>query len=127
MYKSGQKKRDIKFKSKKNDRVMLVHTEDARDYAKYLEDREEVVSYDVCVPLDAGALDRIDKIDIRGDYFKQQWESDFQLIYADGTYGVREVVKPGDLDKLAEVEKLELSRRYWKLLGVNDWKVVVIR
>ena len=105
----------------------MVHTEDARAYAKYLEDREEVVSYDVCVPLDAGALQRVDKVEIRTDYFRQAWESDYQLIYANGTYGVREVVRPGELEKLAEVEKLELSRRYWKLLGVNDWKVVVIR
>ena len=127
MDKVNKKRRDIKFFSEKNQSLKVVHTEDARCYAKCLEDREEVVSYDVCVPLDAGALDRIDKINIRGDYFKQQWESDFQLIYANGTYGVREVVRPGDLEKLAEVEKLELSRRYWKLLGVNDWKVVVVK
>ena len=65
---------------------MVVHTEDARSYAKYLEERDEIVSYDVCVPLDPGALDRVDKVDIRGDYFRQQWESDFQLIYVDGAY-----------------------------------------
>ena len=119
MNKSGQKTRDIKFRSKKNERVMVVHTENARCYAKYLEDRDEVVSYDVCVYLNPGALDCIDRVDIRREYFKQQWESDFQLIHADGTFGIREVIKPGDLDKLSEVEKLELSRRYWKLLGVN--------
>ena len=106
---------------------MVVHTEDARSYAKYLEERDEIVSYDVCVPLDPGALDRVDKVDIRGDYFRQQWESDFQLIYVDGTYGIREVIKPDDMEKLAEIEKLELSRRYWKLLGITDWKVVLVR
>ena len=74
MDKVNKKRRDIKFFSEKNQLLKVVHTEDARCYAKYLEDREEVVGYDVCVSLDAGALDRIDKIDIRGDYFKQQWE-----------------------------------------------------
>ena len=127
MNRAGLKTRDIKYKSNKNDRVMVVHTEDARSYAKYLEERDEIVSYDVCVPLDPGALDRVDKVDIRGDYFRQQWESDFQLIYVDGTYGIREVIKPDDMEKLSEIEKLELSRRYWKLLGITDWKVVLVR
>ena len=85
MDKVNKKRREIKFFSEKNQSLEVVHTEDARCYAKYLEDREEVVSYDVCVPLDAGALERVDKVEIRTDYFRQTWESDFQLIYADGT------------------------------------------
>ena len=37
-----------------------------------------------------------------------------------------EIIRPSDLEKRAEVEKLELSRRYWAMLGVVDWKVVVL-
>ena len=30
------------------------------------------------------------------------------------------------LIKKADIQKLELSRRYWKRLDVDDWKVVVM-
>lgn len=51
--------------------------------------------------------------------------SDFYIRHADGTAAVRELVSAADLTKRAEVEKLELSRRYWAALGVSDWKVVI--
>ena len=34
-------------------------------------------------------------------------------------------ISASDLTKRAEVEKLELSRRYWAALGVHDWKIVI--
>ena len=60
------------------------------------------------------------------DFLKQEWTTDFYLRFRDGTVGIREIVQQTALQKRAEVEKLELSRRYWAVLGVVDWKVVVL-
>ena len=40
--------------------------------------------------------------------------------------GIREVVSVAQLVKKSAIQKLELSRRYWKQLDVDDWKIVVI-
>ena len=126
MEKPGRKVRDIKFYSEKNKAMQVVHNAEARTYAKYLEAQEDVAAYEVGKPLDEGRLQSIPRIDIRGDYFNQPWASDFYLRHRDGTVGVREIIRTADLDKRAEVEKLELSRRYWAALGVADWKAVAI-
>ena len=126
MDKSGKKVRDIRYFSEKNQKIMIVHSEGARAYSKYLEVREEVESYEVGKLLDEGRLLTIPRVDIRGEYRKQEWCSDFFIKYKDGITGVREIIRPSDLEKRAEVEKLELSRRYWAMLGVVDWKVVVL-
>ncbi len=126
MDKPGKKVRDIRFFSNKNQRIVIVHSEGARAFSKYLEDREEVESYEVGKVLDEGRLKTVSCVDIRGEYIKQEWSSDFVLKYKDGITGVREIIRPSDLEKRAEVEKLELSRRYWAMLGVVDWKVVVV-
>ncbi len=41
MDKPGKKVRDIRFFSEKNQKILIVHSEGARAYSKYLEDREE--------------------------------------------------------------------------------------
>ena len=126
MDKPGKKVRDIRFFSEKNQKILIVHSEGARAYSKYLEDREEVESYEVGKLLDEGRLHMVSRVDIRGEYISQEWTSDFVIKYQDGITGVREIIRPSDLEKRAEVEKLELSRRYWTLMGVKDWKVVVL-
>ena len=126
MVKAGTKFRDIRFRSMKNGCVMIVHSAETRAFCKYVEERTEVVSYEVGKALDPGRLKAVSRVDIRGEFFKQEWETDVYLQYEDGTVGIREVVRRSDLDKRAEIEKLELSRRYWKLFGVTDWKVVVM-
>ena len=126
MDKPGKKVRDIRFYSEKNQKIMIVHSEGARAYSKYLEDREEVESYEVGKLLDEGRVKMVSRVDIRGEYISQEWTSDFVIKYQDGITGVREIIRPSDLEKRAEVEKLELSRRYWALMGVLDWKVVVL-
>ena len=123
--KVGKKTRDIAYHSAKNGGMVTVHSEAARAYSKYLEERSDVMSYEACKPLDVNRLDTLQKTDIRGEYFKAQWTSDFCVRFSDGTTGVRELVSASDLAKRAEVEKLELSRRYWAALGVNDWMVVI--
>ena len=124
MEKPGKKVRDVRFFSAKNQVMMLVHSEEARAYSKYLESRDEVEAYEVCKEMDEGRLKTVSRIDIRGEYFDQPWSTDFYIKYVDGTIAIREVVRSSDLEKRAEVEKLELSRRYWSLYGIGDWKVV---
>ena len=124
MDKSGRKTRDIKFYSKKNEAMVIVHSKEARAYTKYLEDMEHVSSYVAGKPIDPVRLQMVSKLDIRGDYFKQQWESDFYVLFDDGTVAVRELASAEALSKRAEIEKLELSRRYWSIVGVTNWKIV---
>lgn len=78
------------------------------------------------LPVGFDPLPHIDRIGIRPAYFETEWASDFLLRYADGRVGVRELVTAVQLQKKADLEKLELSRRYWVVLDVSDWKVVVI-
>ena len=125
MDKAGKKTRDVAYHSAKNGGMVTVHSEAARAYSKYLEERPEITAYEACKPLDINRLDALQKTDIRGEYFREQWSSDFYIRHADGTAAVRELVSAADLTKRAEVEKLELSRRYWAALGVNDWMVVI--
>ena len=54
MDKPGKKVRDIRYYSEKNQKIMIVHSERARAYSKYLEEREEVESYEVGKLLDEG-------------------------------------------------------------------------
>lgn len=124
MDKSGRKTRDIRFYSKKNEAMVTVHSKEARAYTKYLEDMEHVSSYVAGKPIDPVRLWMISTVDIRGDYFKQNWESDFYVLFADGTVAVRELANADALSKRAEVEKLELSRRCWNSAGVTNWKIV---
>ena len=124
MDKSGRKTRDIKFYSKKNEAMVIVHSKEARAYSKYLEDMEHVSSYVAGKAIDPVRLQMISKLDIRGDYFKQNWESDFYVLFDDGTVAVRELATAEALSKRAGIEKLELSRRYWNGVGVTDWKII---
>ena len=124
MDKSGRKTRDIKFYSKKNEAMVIVHSKEARAYTKYLEDMEHVSSYVAGKAIDPVRLQMISKLDIRGDYFKQSWESDFYVLFDDETVAVRELATAEALSKRAEIEKLELSRRYWNSVGVTDWKII---
>ena len=124
MDKSGRKTRDIKFYSKKNEAMVIVHSKEARAYTKYLEDMEHVSSYVAGKAIDPVRLQMISKLDIRGDYFKQDWESDFYVLFDDGTVAVRELTTTEAFSKRAEIEKLELSRRYWSSAGVTDWKII---
>ena len=126
MEKVGVKTRDIQFYSEKGGVMVKVHSKPARDYAKWLEGEAWVESYEAACRWDMTRFPHIDRIGIRPAYFETEWASDFLLRYADGMVGVRELVTDGQLQKKADLEKLELSRRYWAVLDVSDWKVVVI-
>lgn len=82
-------------------------------------------SYEVNHPLDAAWIARIDRVGIRGAYLQAQWTTDFVITAQDGGEAVREIVTVDLLEKRAEIEKLELSRRYWKARGIEDWRLVL--
>ena len=124
--KVGVKTRDIQFYSEKGGIIIKVHSKQARDYAKWLEGETWVESYEAACPWDMTRYPHIDRIGIRPAYFETEWASDFLLHYTDGRVGVRELVTAKQLQKKADLEKLELSRRYWAVLDVSDWKVVMI-
>ena len=126
MNKAKAKYRDIHFRSEKNGRVMCVHSAAERAYAKELEEDDQVLSYETGVALDLERYTYVNPLDIRKDYFKVEWASDFVVYFENGTVGVRELVQMEGLTKRAEMEKLEFSRRYWSLENVASWKVVIM-
>ena len=125
MRKEGKKLRDIKFFSKKNDKMIVLHSEAELAYAQKLEDDFDIASYEYGKALEKAILGRIPHIEIRKEYFEDAMLTDFYIISRTGAISIREMTTTNALAKLAEVEKLELSRRYWQFLGITDWKVVI--
>ena len=125
MEKSGLHTRDIRFFSQKNQKMICVHSRAAKDYAKYLENQPHVIGYETSELLQMDRFQHISPLNIRKAYLAEKWTTDFLLHYADGRTGVREILDGMDLTKRADVEKLELSRRYWATMDVSDWKLVV--
>lgn len=125
MRKSDVKGRTIKFHSDKNDKVMVVSTEQSRSFCRYLEEDKNVESYEPDFALDTYTLDLIAHTDIRKDFFEKTWATDFFIKKTGGVIAIRELVDPKKLNQIAEVEKLELSRRYWAAKRVTDWKIIL--
>ena len=105
--------------------MVSVRSPLARDYAKWLEDQPWVSGYETGVKLAPSQMDHVSRVDIRSAYFETAWESDLMLTHADGRKEIREIISAEQLRKRAEVEKLELSRRYWNGLDIDDWQIVV--
>lgn len=125
MERSQEKQRSLRFFSEKNNAMLTVHSREAREYARRLESNVEVAGYDVCVPLEQERLRVVAPVDIRKDYFSGEWFLDFLVYFKDGSSGAREIVRRDKLIKRAVVEQLELSRRYWAMTGMHDWKLVI--
>lgn len=125
MQKAGVKTRAIRFFSKKNDKMICVHSAMARDYAKWLEEQPWVSRYETDVPLTSDYLAHVSRVDIRHSYFDTAWLTDCLIQYTDGRKGVREIIDAQRMCKRAEIEKLELSRRYWSGLDISDWKIII--
>lgn len=125
MEKAGVRTRDIQFYSEKNQQMICVHSRRARDFAKHLEQQPWVENYETCVPLDINRFHNVNPVDIRREYLALQWTTDFVIRTADGRTTVREFVDARDFSKKAVIEKLELSRRYWAIMDVTDWRLVV--
>lgn len=123
--KAALKTRDFQWWSVKNGALIRVHSQTARDYGKWLETQPEVEAFEAEKVLKLERLPHVTLTGIRKLYFQTQWCSDFYIRFADGRIGVRELAPSAALDKQAEVEKLELSRRYWAAMSITDWKVVL--
>ena len=125
MEKAGTRTRDIQFYSEKNSQMVCVHSRQARDFARYLEDQSWVLFYETCAPLERERLRHVNPVDLRKDYLEIEWTTDFVIHQADGRIAVREIVDCRDFTKRAVVEKLELSRRYWSALEIAVWKLII--
>ena len=125
MEKARVRTRDIQFWSEKNQSMICVHSRRARDFAKFLERQPWVKTYQTCVPLVVEKFQHINPVDIRREYFQISWTTDILNCQADGRMAVREFADTKDLSKKAVIEKLELSRRYWAILDISDWKLVI--
>ena len=125
MEKEGNRKRDIRFFSAKNSDMITVHSYEAKKYADKLESDEGVKSYKANVELE-GFQDKISLAGIRKLYRACAWTTDFLIEKVDGGVAVREGVGADALEKRSELEKLELSRRYWAVAHVEDWAIVQI-
>lgn len=116
--------RIIKYYSIKNQKTMEVHSELARKYAEILEQRKNVQTYAVDYPLNCLSLPATQSVYLTGALLEKDWTSDFYICLTDGTVAIREI-EPEMPSRLSGIKKLELSRRYWKVNGVEDWKIVV--
>lgn len=125
MERAGVRTRDIQFWSEKNQQMICVHSRKARDFAKWLEQQPWVSNYETCVLLQMEKLPHISPVDIRKEYLNTEWTTDFVIRTADGQIAVREFADTQDFSKKAPIEKLELSRRYWSVLDISDWKLVI--
>ena len=125
MERAGERTRDIRFYSAKNNEIVCLHSKWARDYARGLETQPWVSSYEAGFPLDSDIIARISRAGIRADYLQAVWTTDFVLRCADGHKGVRELIQRQQLKKKAYVERLELSRRYWTATD-TEWMVVIV-
>lgn len=127
MHKDKTRTRDIFFFSQKCNGTVCVHSGAARVIAQRLEEDNSVGSYETNIKLKTDQFAYISSIDIRPQYFQVQWSSDFLIRHKDGHMVVLEVVEESELSKRAVIEKLELSRRYWKMMRVAKWYVVVLK
>lgn len=126
MTKKDSKKRNITFYSIKNQKVVSVNNEQAKQYAMLLEEDKSVERYDTNVPLLA-IQDKIDTTGFRAGTLTSAWVSDFMVV-RNGTPCIIEIVDEEQLEKKrACAEKLELSRRFWKEAGIQSWKVVITK
>ena len=61
---------------------------------------------------------------VRKQYYETQWTTDFVVMFADGTMGVRELITKNKLSQRSEIEKLQLSQSYWQKITAG-WKIVI--
>lgn len=121
--------RNIKFFSEKNDAALTVCSERMKHYASLLENDYYVIAYRVHEAFNMSELSSVGSIDIRTEYMDVEapaWASDFWIEFEDGSRAIRELVDETMLKQRSFLERLELSRRYWAVRNITDWKAVVI-
>lgn len=130
MEKAKPSRRDIQFYSKKNQTLVIVHSQWAYNYANQLEEDDNVALHRACEPLVYENFELESPLDIRKEYWPKadgsgaHWETNFYIEFADGRRAVREIVRSKEITH-AVAEQLELSRRYWAAHGSVDWKSIL--
>lgn len=126
MTKKDEKKRTITFYSNKNKQIISVRSESAKRFALTMEKDDTIDSYETNVILDAPRK-RIDTTGFRRSTLTATWMSDFMVVKK-GVPCIIEIVEEEQLEaKRSCSEKLELSRRYWKSVGISQWMVVIMK
>lgn len=126
MTKKNDKKRTITFYSTKNKQIVSVNSEHAKKFAMQLENDNGIERYDTNVPL-TSLKEKIDTTGFRNSTLSETWLSDFMVVKS-GTPCIIEVVDEEQLEKKRLcAERLELSRRFWKAVGMPQWKVVILK
>ena len=115
--------REITFYSKKNKKTISVFGKAARALADRLECDDEVIGYISKVPMGINTSE-VPLFGIRQSYIGQLWISDFAVALAGRRTRIIEAITAKELGKRAEVEKLELSRRYWSQKGI-EWRLYI--
>lgn len=126
MEKLASKVRDIRFFSHKNGGMVTVHSVEAKRFADALEADQDIKLYQTNVTLE-NWRDKISSTGVRTSYLKTDWSTDFLLVKRDDSVAIRELIAHEALEKRAEMEKLEISRRYWKVAHVDDWGMVLVQ
>ena len=118
--------REISFVSKKDGQVKVVTNDDEFKFSQKLEADDTVVRYQTSVPLENWTT-RTYLAGIRKAYRETDWLTSFVVEYTDGTKAAYEIIRQYHLEKRADVEKLEISRRYWTAIGVDKWQLIVMK
>lgn len=124
MQKKKMRQRETTFMSGKCGEIITVIGEPARKFAKALEADTRVYSYKTNIPVKIVSAS-FQTIGIRPSYLKEEWLSDFQIETVGGSEIIIEVTTKDLLLKKSEVEKLELSRRFWLAKGLA-WMVAIM-
>lgn len=91
----------------------------AVEYAKKLQEDEQVESFRCHVPLKSPMYILND-----ASYRECRMCSDFIIYFKDGHTGVRECAYTHTLKNNRVKSAMVLSKRYWEKLGIQDWAII---
>lgn len=120
MRKQIQKERCTKIKLEKCPRVCCLYDKVQLAAARMLNADPSIVQIECNIPLQ---LDEIPADDL--NLPSETYTTDFVIHFTDGTTAVREAVFRSHLSRPSVAERLELSRRYWRQQGIDDWGIII--
>lgn len=120
MRKQIQKERRTKIKLEKCPRVCCLYDKVQLAAARMLNADLSIVQIECNIPL---SLDEIPTDDL--NLPSETYTTDFVIHFAAGKIAVREAVFRSHLSRPSVAERLELSRRYWKQQGIDDWGIII--
>lgn len=119
MRKQSTKERYVTRQFQKTEDPCRIYDDIQRAFAMKLEDDEGVKSFRMNVLIDGGIIPP------RSSWQpKEPFMTDFLIEYIDHV-AVREAVAREQLNRVSVLEKLDYSRRFWRLQGIEDWGLVV--